>query len=281
MRLGDWLRSASERLALRDVEASKLESQVLAGFALNQDRSWILAHPDHELADLGSLEILLARRLGHEPLAYITGRREFYGRVFRVQPGVLIPRQETETLVESALDAIDRRGAKTVLDVGVGSGAIAVTLKLERPDLQITAIDVSPVALEVAKANAFTMSAGIKFIESDLFTGLNGRRFDLIVSNPPYIGRGEFLLPEVRDFEPEAALFSGETGLEIYEQLATESEVYLESGGEVWLEIGYEQEMSVTQLWEDRGWRLVGQAKDLLGHVRVLGFQAVASPSLS
>jgi release factor glutamine methyltransferase len=281
MRLGDWLRSASERLALNGVEASKLESQVLAGFALSQERSWILAHSDHELTDPRSLESLLNRRLGHEPLAYITGRREFYGRVFRVQPGVLIPRQETETLIESALGAIDRLGTKKVLDVGVGSGAIAVTLKLERPGLQVTAIDISSVALEVAKANALALGAEVELSESNLFSGLNERRFDLIVSNPPYIGRGEALLSEVRAFEPEIALFGGETGLKIYEGLAEGSEAHLEPGGEVWLEIGHEQEATVTRLWEGRGWLRVGTSKDLLGHVRVLGFRAAGSPSLS
>lgn len=281
MRLGDWLRSASERLALNGVEAAKLESQILAAFALSQDRSWILAHSDHELTDPQSLEDLLDRRLGHEPLAYITGRREFYGRIFRVQPGVLIPRQETETLIESALGAIDRLGAETILDVGVGSGAIAVTLKLERPDLQVTAIDISPLALELAKANALALGVDVEFVGSNLFAQLTGRRFDVIVSNPPYIGRGEFLSPEVRDFEPEIALFGGETGLEVYERLAADSEAHLKPGGEVWLEIGFEQEAAVIQVWEDREWRLTGKSTDLLGHVRVLGFRAGNAPTLS
>ena len=280
MTLGTWLRSASERLEANGVEAFRLEAQVLAGFALHQERSWVLAHPEFELSAPNVIESLLARRLRHEPLAYITGVREFYGRPFQVRPGVLIPRQETETLVEVALAAIDRLQTKTVLDVGIGSGAIALTLKAERQDIAVTAVEISAAALEVAQKNAVALKVDVEILESDLFAALGTRRFDLIVSNPPYIGREENLVPEVRDHEPEQALFAGKEGLDIYERLALEAETYLTPDGEVWMEIGFEQEKAVSLLWKAHGWRGIGSAKDLLGHVRVLGFQPRAGSSL-
>lgn len=266
MTVFEWLRHAESRL--REVtESSRLEAQRLAAHVLRVDRSWLLAHPEHEFNELAG-ETLLQRREGHEPLAYILGVREFYGRPFRVTPAVLIPRQDTETLIEAALGV----SASSVLDVGTGSGAIAITLKLERPNWNITAVDISPEALDVARENADTLSADVRFLLSDGFEALDHERFDLIVSNPPYIGDAEELATEVRGFEPKLALFSGETGMEFYERLAKEASIYLIASGQLMLEVGYRQAGKVKDLFEGCGWRHVETIPDLSGIQRVVVF---------
>jgi release factor glutamine methyltransferase len=232
---------------------------------LRVDRPWLLAHPEHEFPDLAG-ESVLQRRERHEPLAYITGTREFFGRPFRVTPAVLIPRQETETLVETALAQDGGR----VLDIGAGSGAIAVTLKLERPAWEVTAVDVSPAALAVAEENAEALGADVRFLLSDAFAELLGESFDLIVTNPPYIGRDEPLAPEVGEHEPALALYGGETGLEFYQRLAREAAAHLNDGGLLMMEVGYRQASDVRALFEAAGWEHVETVKDLTGVDRVV-----------
>jgi len=251
-------------------DSSRLEAQLLAGHVLRVDRSWLLAHPEHEFNELAG-ETLLQRREGHEPLAYILGAREFYGRSFRVTPAVLIPRQDTETLIETAL-GVCGSPELAVLDIGAGSGAIAITLKLERPGWIVTAVDISEDALEIAKDNADTLGADVRFLLSDGFEALGGERFDLIVSNPPYIGVTEELTTEVRDFEPGLAIFSGETGMEFYERLAREASNYLRADGQLMLEVGYRQAGKVKDLFEANGWRHLQTVKDLSGIERVVVF---------
>ncbi len=293
MRLDEWLRNATTRLDLAGVDSPRLESQVLAAHVLRVDRSWLLAHPDHDFNDLAG-ETLLQRREAHEPLAYITGYREFHGRTFGVDPSVLIPRHETEELVEAALEAplsffrgesaansgeLDReeneRGvggrARRVLDLGTGSGILAITLKLERPSWDVTAVDVSPEALATASANARFHGADVRFLLSDAFEALLGESFHLIVSNPPYIGDGEALAEEVRGHEPHRALFSGPTGLEFYARLANEAPPHLEDGGRLLLEVGHRQAAEVRAMFEGAGWRHEKTRRDLSGVERVLG----------
>ncbi|MGV3614887.1 MAG: peptide chain release factor N(5)-glutamine methyltransferase [Fimbriimonas sp.] len=265
MTLREWLTHAELRLRTAGFEAPRLEAQVLAGHILRVDRSFLFAHPEHEFPDLAG-EAILQRREGHEPLAYIVGRREFFGRDFRVTPAVLIPRQDTEILVETALAA----EAKTVLDVGTGSGAIAVTIKAERPHWNVTAVDVSPAALEVAKENAERLGADVRFLLSDAFEAVLGESFDLIVTNPPYIGRDEPLAEEVGRHEPELALYGGETGLEFYERLAREAAGYLEDGGRLMMEVGYRQAAAVRGRFEAEGWSQVETVADLNGIERVV-----------
>jgi release factor glutamine methyltransferase len=244
------------------VASHKLEAQVLAAHMMMVDRTWVLIHPEHEVNEL-ALEGLLQRRESGEPLAYILGYREFFSRKFRVDPSVLIPRQETEILVETALDfwKADAR----VLDIGTGSGCIAISLKLERPDWDVWATDLSSSALQVARENAETLGADITFRHSDLLEQLAGEKFDLIVSNPPYIGRDEVIPREVRDHEPDSALFADEEGIAIYRQLAATVTDYLTPSGRVIFEIGQDQGQAVSALFPG-SWII----KDLDGNDRVV-----------
>ena len=243
-----------------------LDSQMLAAHVLRVDRSYVLAHPEEELPDL-AMEVLLQRRESGEPLAYILGWREFYGRRFAVRPGVLIPRQETEVVVETCL-AFD--GIRTALDVGTGSGIIAITLSLEKPNWQVAATDISADALSIASENADSLKATVAFRESDLFSAFAGSSFDLIVSNPPYIGIDESLPQEVATFEPPEALYSGVTGNEIYERIASEAPDCLSPGGVLVLELGYQSLPPVSELLLDNGWTIDRVVKDLSGIERCI-----------
>jgi release factor glutamine methyltransferase len=209
--------------------------------------------------------------LYHEPIQYITGEREFYGLSFRVTPAVLIPRPETEHLVEAAIERIPLNTPSRIVDVGTGSGAIAISLAVARPSLQVVAVDISPTAIEVAKENAHShqVASRIRFIESDLLESLGEESFDLIVSNPPYIADSERteLDAEVRDYEPATALFAGQTGVEIYERLIPQAAQKLKPDGWLLLEIGAGQQSQLQQLLED--WSNVGFVKDLQGIPRV------------
>ena len=246
MELQAWLTQATHRLEAVGFPSAKMESQLLAGHAMLVDRAWILTHPDHEVNEL-ALESLLQRREQHEPLAYILGYREFFGRRFRVDTNVLIPRHETQILIEEALRTEDR--ILRVLDIGTGSGCIAVTLKLERPSWDVWATDISSPALQMARENAELLGADIHFRHSNLFEQLSDMQFDLIVSNPPYIGRDEPLPIEVKEFEPNSALFADHQGLAIYEAIASEIGNHLAPGGQLILEIGQTQGQAVQNLF--------------------------------
>jgi len=271
MTVRDWIDSATERLRLVGIDSPKLDAEVLAAHVLDVERVWLVAHPEAEFPGLAG-EPLLQRREAREPLAYIIGWREFYGRRFFVRPGVLVPQQETEMLVDAALHFSD---VGPILDIGTGSGCIAITVKLENPTLSVFGVDVSAKALEVAKNNATTQEADVQFIQSDLFTELGDQRFEVIVSNPPYIADGEELMPEVVDHEPHGALFAGPTGLEFYERLANEAGAQLKPRGRMVLEVGYTQAQEVIGLFQEKGWFHEWTAEDLSGHDRVI---AVSRP---
>ena len=238
---------------------------------LGKDRAWMLAHPNVPLASaqILSYEALLARRAKHEPMQYILGEQEFYGLPFSVTPDVLIPRPETEHLVEAALERLPIDQPASIADVGTGSGAIAVTLAHARPLAQIAALDLSQPALQIARANAeaLQVSDRVRFLESDLLTAVAGERFDLIVSNPPYVPEGEILEPQVRDWEPSAALYAGPDGLSIYERLIPQACQALVPGGWLLLEIGHDQRPAIEAMLA--GWRDVSFIDDLQGIPRV------------
>jgi release factor glutamine methyltransferase len=269
MTLGQWLHEAHTRLEEAGVESARLEAQALAAFACGRDRAWLLAHPE-ENAPRGILETLLQRRLLREPLAYIVGSREFFGRSFLVNRSVLVPRQETETLVEAALERMPEGDPMEVLDVGTGSGCLAVTLALERPQARVTALDLSEEALQVARANAERLGAKLRFLPSDLFSELGEADFDRIVTNPPYVRPGEPLPPEVGLWEPAAALFAGSSGLEFFERLAELAPKRLRPEGLLLTEVGDGQSEAAAQTFSAAGWRVLERRKDLLGHERVL-----------
>jgi release factor glutamine methyltransferase len=260
-------------LGLEQREA-RLEARVLAAFAWNVARSWLIAHDTDVLAadQATHFHALLQRRLAGEPIAYITGWREFYGREFHVTPDVLIPRPETELLVELALARIPHNQAVGVLELGTGSGCIAVTLALERPNARITAIDRSETALAVARLNAGLLNARVEFLASDWFAALGRRKFGLIVSNPPYVaavdphlGRGD-----VR-FEPPAALASGREGLDDIQRIIHSARLHLHPAGGLLLEHAYNQGDATRLMLHAAGFTSLHTWRDLAEIDRISG----------
>jgi len=266
MQLSDWIQQATARLTIARISSPKLEAQVLAAHILLVDRTFILTHPEQEFNKFAG-ESLLQRREAHEPLAYILGYREFFGRKFRVNPDVLIPRPDTETLIEEALKFPNE--PLNVLDIGTGSGCIAITLKLERPKWNITATDISADALQVARENAEILGAECTFRISDLFEHLANQKFDLISSNPPYIVNEYPLDPEVAIHEPCLALFGGIDGLDFYRQIAQQAKNYLTANGSLILEIGFDQGTSVPELFVELDWN-TQLVQDLGGNDRIV-----------
>jgi release factor glutamine methyltransferase len=275
--VADLLDDAAIRVAAAlglDRREARLEARVLAAFAWNVTPAWLIAHDTDLPTDSQSKAFasLLTRRLAGEPVAYLTGTREFYGRPFEVSPDVLIPRPDTELLVELALARIPPDQALDVLDLGTGSGCIAITLALERPLAHVTAVDRSTTALAIARRNAGTLNARVAFLASDWFDALAGRRFDLIVSNPPYIAAADPHLArgDVR-FEPSSALAAGNDGLGDLRRLALAACAHLKPGGTLLLEHGYDQADAVRSLLRENGIEHPESWADLAGIPRVSG----------
>ncbi len=250
------------------VIAPRLTSEVLLMHALQRDRAYLYAHSDDQLTEIAWIHYgrYLHERLKGKPTQYITGRQEFYGRDFRVTRDVLIPRPETEHLVEAAIARI--QPGYLVVDVGTGSGAIAITLALETK-ARVIATDISSAALSVARAQQF--SAGVHFLLSNLVDAFRDHSIDVLVSNPPYVPRTDqpALQREVRDYEPHVALFAGPTGLELYERLIADAARVLRPGGWLLLELGYNSLDAVRAMLE-RGWTEITAIPDLAGFPRVL-----------
>lgn len=263
----------ADRLELENREA-RLEARTLAAFAWEVAPSWLIAHDTDQpaMAQITHFRTLLARRLSGEPIAYLTGLREFYGRNFKVSSDVLIPRPETELLVELALARIPLDQTAAVLDLGTGSGCIALTLALERPHASITAVDRSTAALTIAKHNGGILDARVEFLTSDWFTALTGKRFDLIVANPPYIANADSHLTrgDIR-FEPLSALAAGNDGLADLRHLIAEAPDYLKPGGALLLEHGYDQADVVQDLFLAAKFSHCQRWMDLAGIYRVSG----------
>ncbi|MGA8142786.1 MAG: peptide chain release factor N(5)-glutamine methyltransferase [Candidatus Acidiferrales bacterium] len=284
------LREAMASLRAAQVPSHTLAAELLLMHALGHDRAWIYTHPEEPIdpAVLDRYFALIARRAAGEPTQYLTGKQEFWGLEFTVTPAVLIPRPETEHIIEVALERLGPRGIKIdmatgapspqlkIADVGTGSGCLAVTLAYELPHAEILATDISASALEVARRNAARhgVSDRIRFLQSDLLAPVHGARsFDVIVSNPPYVGRNETgqLPREVRDHEPDAALFGGPTGVEFYARLIEQAEVLLPRGGILVLELGYNSLEHVRGLlYGQPAWVNVSVTNDLAGIPRVI-----------
>jgi release factor glutamine methyltransferase len=251
------------------VAVPRLTAEVLLGHAMRVQREYFYAHPEQELREVEWLHYgrYLHERLNGKPTQYITKHQEFYSRDFRVTPDVLIPRPETEHVVEAALELA--RGARRILDVGTGSGALAVTLNLET-HAGTWATDISPAACAVAAANAAHLHADVHFAVCDLMDAIASSSMDLIVSNPPYVPLThlEGLQREVRDFEPHVALFGGPTGFELYDRIVADAPRVLRPGGWLILELGFTSLDHVLALLA--GWASPRVIPDLAGIPRVI-----------
>ena len=247
--LAQVLAAATARLGHAGLASTaRQDAQLLLIHVLGCDRTALLAHPERSLAqaELDSYDQCIARREKHEPVQYITGGVEFYGLALRVDRNVLIPRPETEHLVEALLARIAPEESVEIVDVGTGSGAIAIAIARSRPNVTVTATDISAAALAVARANAeaHKVAARISFIQTDLLAGIARGHFDAVVSNPPYVGEADraTLARQVQEYEPASALFAGPGGFDIYERLIPEAERVLKPNGWLLMEIGYGQQ---------------------------------------
>jgi release factor glutamine methyltransferase len=257
-----------------EAATARIEAQALLRAVIpTASRSWIIAHADDTLstAQQEQFSVLLERRLGGEPVAYIVGMREFYGLEFKVSPDVLIPRPDTETLVEGALAKIPATQCYKVLDMGTGSGAIAISIALSRPNAHVTAIDRSAAALDVAAENMRRLAvSNLSLLQSDWFGALGEEKFDVIVSNPPYIAQQDTHLAEgdLR-FEPLFALASGSDGLDSLRHITALAPPYLNAQGWLLLEHGFNQAEAVSDLLEQAGFVEIQSLPDLGGVLRV------------
>ncbi len=280
MQLGEALKSAVKRLEGAGIGSPRLNAEVLLMFVLACDRAHLYAHPERELTtlELVRYDEALAERSTGKPSQYITGHQEFWGLDFIVSPAVLIPRPETEHVIETVLDLLRQMPPPgtpplRLVDVGTGSGCIALALAHELPRAEVHAVDVSPAALEIARANAVRLELAdrVRFYASDLLAAVpRAPAFDFVVSNPPYVGEAapEKVQREVREFEPRVAVFAGEQGLEVYERLIPQAREVLKPGGWLVLEIGFSMEAAVRALLA--GWDEVRVTNDLQGIPRVL-----------
>ena len=277
--IAEVLKGAAQALDYAGVAEAWREASSLLSHVIGRDRTFLISHAEDRLDDrqLRNFEAAIARRAKGEPAQYIMGVQDFYGRSFRVTPDVLIPRPETELLVEAALEVMPANAR--VCDVGTGSGCIAVTLLCERTDAQAVGLDISEAALVVARENASHQSVQdrLEFVVSDCFNELDRttQPFDLIVSNPPYVSAAVLpgLQREVRDYEPLVALTPGADGLSVIRRLLAEAPHFLQSRGYFLFEIGFDQSDRVRDLVDTSVWTLKDILPDLQGIPRIVVLQ--------
>ena len=282
--IADVLFESTEILRRAGVVDSRRDAGSLLAHVIDKDRTFLISHPEFHVdpSACSKFRELIERRAAGEPLQYLTGQQDFYGRVFRVSADVLIPRPETELLVEAALELMN--GSSWFCDVGTGSGCIAVTLLCEKLNARGVALDLSPVALEIAKQNAVTHNVNerLEYLVSDCFDALDESTppFDLIVSNPPYVGADVVagLQREVRDYEPLIALTPGADGLSIIRRLIGEAPRFLRKHGYLLLEIGFDQGDAVRRLVQQTNWCLVDIKPDLQGIPRIVVLRNTPDP---
>jgi len=267
----------------RQAGLPRLEAQLLLGHVLSQSRTWLLAHDEDAVpeAAVSRYRDLVARRQDQVPIGYLLGRHEFHGLALEVGPGVLDPRPDTETLVDWALETLCDRStalpAPRCVDLGTGSGAIALALKAAHPAADVVATDVSPEALTIARRNAERLALTVAFTESDWWRGLSGRQFDLIVSNPPYIAADDPHLAALRH-EPIGALTPGGDGLDALRRIVEGSNAHLVSGGWLLLEHGHDQARAVRGMLQEAGYLDVATRTDLAGIDRCTGGRRPPAP---
>ncbi|HEX6998313.1 MAG TPA: peptide chain release factor N(5)-glutamine methyltransferase [Gammaproteobacteria bacterium] len=265
--LADW--GAAE---LGGGDSPRLDAELLLAHAAGLARSAVIAFRERGV-DGGVVERyrgLVARRAAGEPLAYLLGRKEFFSLELAVTPDVLVPRPETEVLVERALDLLPPAGERRVLDLGTGSGAIALAIKHERPRADVTAADASAAALAVARANGERLGLAVRFVCSDWFEALAGERFELIACNPPYVRSTDPALAHALRFEPREALDGGPDGLAAYRAILGHAAAHLAPGGHLLLEHGHDQQQALVELARSRGFETEAALRDYAGHPRVV-----------
>lgn len=276
MNIQENLYYATNKLHQAKINTAELEARILLQHATSKSLEYLLARPEQELIpqEQEAFEQLLTRRLSLEPIAYITNSKEFYGYDFIVNDKVLIPRSDTELLIDVILQETDNDASIEVLELGTGSGCIAVSLLLEMPNIRLTASDISDDAIMVARQNAMNHNVleRAKIINSDWFRTLEKQQFDIIVSNPPYIALDDTpnIAPETLKHEPHLALFAEDNGLAGYHSIAKEARHFLKPNGKLFLEIGFNQANDVTKIFNDSGYVIKRVYKDLAGHDRVI-----------
>jgi release factor glutamine methyltransferase len=278
--VSEALQQLTQSFRASGIEEAEADARLLIGHALHLDRARLIAQSDRilEAREVTVISALAARRLRREPVSRILGEKEFWSLPISVTPDVLVPRPETETVVEAALDFVIRSGLRLeklrVLDIGTGSGALLLALLKELPNAVGTGTDVSSAALDVARANATRCRLDIRcnFVICNIATGVEGP-FDLIVSNPPYIAHDEIatLAPEVRDYDPQVALDGGQDGFDAYRSIASDIKRILAPGGRLFVELGRGQDEQVRALFTKAGLSPGIPRKDLAGITRVLG----------
>jgi len=274
MQLKQALTAAIDTLTANAVGSPRMNAETLLMFVLNSDRAYLYAHPEYELTanEQARYAEAIAERSTGKPAQYITGHQEFWGMDLIVSPAVLIPRPETEHVVETVLELARAKQAHRIVDVGTGSGCIALALAMEMPWARVEAVDISPAALEVARANAHRLQLDhrIIFQQRDLLAGAPAAAYDFVVSNPPYVPESEpeKAQREVREFEPKVAVFAGENGLEVYRRVVPQARAALKPAGWLVVEIGYSRAAAVHELVKD--WAEVRVTPDLQGIPRVV-----------
>lgn len=280
MTIAEALLQASQVLRKSGVVEARREAGSLLSFVIDRDRTSLISHAEDVIDpdQFKQFNKLVDRRATGEPLQYVIGKQDFYGREFTVTPAVLIPRPETELLVEIALGLLKDLESPVFCDVGTGSGCIAVSILCERSDARATAVDISPAALEVAKINAVDHGVvdWVVFQVSDLFKSLDSTQFDLVVSNPPYVAEGAIatLQREVREHEPIIALSSGPDGLDHIRRLLIETPAFLKPAGHLVFEIGFDQSEGLQRIIDHSVWKLIEIKRDLQGIPRIAVLRA-------
>jgi len=275
---------AADDFRRRGNASGRLDAELLLCFALGLDRIQLIVQADRvlEAGELGRYRELIKRRRAGEPIAYLIGQREFFALGLRVDRRVLIPRPDTETLVEVALERTrDRSMYGRALDLCTGSGCVAIAFRSRRPNWRITGVDVAPEAIDVARENALRTGTawGLRFVAGDLFSALDpGELFELITANPPYVPSAEIasLDADVRDFEPRLALDGGATGLDVETAIVAQAARWLVPGGVLAVEVGYDQAPAVAELFEKAGFVEIAKQRDLGGRERVVSGRSPA-----
>jgi len=281
MNIGLALSQAKQRLKGSGIVSFNIDANLLLCHTLNKSKEFIIFNPEVNISTQQSsdFEELIARRQKYEPISHILQKREFYNRDFLVTKNVLDPRADSESLIEYVLNYFRDDKKLELLEVGVGSGCLIITILSELKNSNAKAVDISNKAIEVAKKNSSAHNLGgrLEIIESDLFTNISiEEKFDIIISNPPYIKSADInnLQDDVKNFEPLMALDGGEDGLDFYRRIAQESQKHLNKDGSIILEIGAGQEKEIEEIFQENGFNFINSKKDLASIIRVLHFKA-------